>query len=113
MPVPRLLSLGAPLIFLALAGCIDDGAEEGRLPPTQTEAAEATCLAEGGEWISRGPARMFCERQTRDGGASCQTSSDCETVCLARSRTCAPVTPLLGCHQVLGRSGSVSTLCTE
>ena len=102
-----------PLCFVALTGCIEERTEEGTLPPTQTEAAEAACLADDGAWIVRGPGRMICERQTRDAGKSCQVSSDCETLCLARSRTCAPVTPLLGCNDVLGRDGAVSTLCVE
>ncbi len=106
------MRIRAIALVLLLSACVPEDQTE-RLDPTPAQAAEAACVADGGDWTTRGTARMFCERQTGDGGASCRFATDCEGLCLARSRTCSPVTPLLGCNEVLGANGAASTLCVE
>ena len=56
---------------------------------------------------------MTCIRTTRDAGKSCDSKTDCEGECLARSRTCSPIKPLFGCNPVLMDTGAEVTLCIE
>lgn len=77
-------------------------------------AAERLCVASGGTWGQGArPGAFTCFQRTGDGGRACAASTECEGLCLARSRTCAPVTPLLGCNDVLDSRGQASTLCIE
>lgn len=81
--------------------------------PPAVVALRRSCAREGGTLARRGDGLLTCQRQTRDGGRSCTASRQCEGECLARSGTCAPVTPLYGCHEVLLASGSRVTQCLE
>jgi hypothetical protein len=56
---------------------------------------------------------MSCIRQTRDGGKQCDSKTDCQGECLARSRTCAPIQPLFGCNAVLMDNGAEVSLCID
>lgn len=104
--------LAVSLAALSLAAC-----QEERLPeidPARFDAAREACLEDGGRWVARAETGgMICLRTPRDAGRACSSSADCETQCLARSRTCAPVDPLYGCHEVLGAGGAVSTVCLQ
>ena len=103
----------ALLAVLTLAGC-EEEEREATVDPSITDRAQAACLEEGGQWLPRGASGAnFCLRQTPDAGQACTTSSDCTSLCLARSRTCAPADPMFGCNDVIGRNGQVSTLCVE
>ncbi|MFN3954547.1 MAG: hypothetical protein ACK4LQ_08845 [Pararhodobacter sp.] len=82
------------------------------LPPALA-AQQRQCAAGGGQMSRRGDGLFVCVRQTRDGGQRCTRSGDCEGYCLARSGSCAPIAPLFGCHEVLGRDGARTTLCVE
>lgn len=87
--------------------------------PTANPVAEAQktpeqvkCEKSRGRWTPiGGGAGYICVRQTRDGGKSCDKEGDCQGQCLARSRTCAPIDPLLGCNEVLQSDGRRVTLC--
>ena len=89
-------------------------------PPSADRVAEpvdpatAACRARGGT-MSPGPAGIgqLCVMPTRDAGRPCTRAGDCTGYCLARSQTCAPVTPLLGCHEVLMADGRRMTQCIE
>lgn len=81
--------------------------------PALSPAAQA-CIKRGGKWVGTGSGGlMACVRITRDAGKSCRKEADCQGYCLARSRTCAPYTPLFGCNEVLGPSGERTTICLE
>ena len=83
------------------------------LPPALAAEARA-CAQSGGTLRPRGLAGLWsCVRATRDAGRACSSGSDCEGECLARSRTCAPLDPLFGCHEVLDRAGWTQTLCRQ
>lgn len=83
-------------------------------PPAPKSAMQLACEAKGGKWGKAGATTaMTCFKPTRDAGKSCRRESDCSTLCLARSRSCAPVTPLFGCHPVLQNDGREVTLCTD
>ncbi|MCR8723667.1 hypothetical protein [Frigidibacter sp. ROC022] len=106
------------LLVLALNGCEtkapeDDGLLGGPVPADAAAQKEA-CEKSGGRW-GRGGLGDFnvCYRNTRDGGKSCSAGSDCEGLCLARSRTCAPVIPLFGCQDILGDNGQPGTICID
>ena len=99
--------------LLALAGCNEDAAE---LPPAGEELVAqraAQCEAKGGRWGEGLKGTMTCFQKTRDANDPCETKNDCEGFCLARSRSCAPVTPLFGCNDVLGVGGAESTVCIQ
>jgi hypothetical protein len=93
--------------------------------PAQTEAAPAipaalksasqiACEKDDGTWARAGAGGgMACIRQTRDGGKQCDSKSDCQGECLARSRTCAPIRPMFGCNAVLMDNGAEVSLCID
>jgi hypothetical protein len=77
-------------------------------------AEEAACAARGGRWAQGGLSGAFvCFEQTRDAGRQCRRESDCESICLARSGTCAPIKPFFGCQDVLTDTGLRATLCVD
>lgn len=76
-------------------------------------AAQMACEKKRGEWRGNGKGGSLCYYRTRDGGKTCQKSTDCEGYCLARSRSCAPVRPLLGCVAVLTQNGVPAEICLE
>lgn len=84
-------------------------------PPAPALSPEAqACVKRGGRWVGTGSSGlMACVRVTRDAGKSCRRQSDCQGYCLARSGTCAPYTPLFGCHEVLGPAGERTTVCLD
>lgn len=71
------------------------------------------CERSGGQLQSRGAGLFVCARTTRDAGRRCSANAQCEGMCLARSETCAPFTPLFGCHEVLLAPGSRVTQCLD
>ena len=88
---------------LALAACQEDGPA-----PSETQSAFPDLLR---------LQREACEKDRGRWGLAanktCKVGSDCQGLCLARSRTCSPIEPFYGCHQVLSDSGVPQTLCIE
>ena len=77
-------------------------------------APQLACEAGGGIWSEAGKKGVkTCVQRTRDAGKSCKREGDCEGYCLARSRSCAPVTPLFGCNDILQADGGQVTLCID
>ena len=88
-------------------------AEPEPAPPPQT-AEELACAATGGVLSAAGDSgAKACVKRTRDSGKSCTRESQCEGYCLARSGTCAPITPMFGCNDILQDDGRQVTLCIE
>ena len=116
MSVLRRISAAA-VFLIALAACQEDGPNPSNNQnafPDLLQMQREACEKDGGSWgVAATKASFVCYRPTRDANQSCRAASDCEGVCLARSRTCAPVKPFLGCHQVLSNTGVVQTLCLE
>jgi hypothetical protein len=82
-------------------------------PALLTPAALA-CQKKGGRYVKTGSGSLrACVRVTGDGGKTCRRETDCEGACLARSGTCAPVTPLFGCNDILQADGRRVTLCLD
>ena len=112
-------SIAALLIcFVALAGCKLTGGASRPAAPEGTaayiEQQRARCAARGGSFgASPGRATQVCFITPKDAGKACSKASDCEGQCLARSRTCAPVSPLFGCNEVLLDGGLTATACLD
>ena len=106
---------------LAVAAAGQSIAEEApALAPVATKPevakikAQITCEKRGGHWGNAGKSRLkTCIKRTKDAGKQCRKQGDCDSVCLARSGTCAPVKPLFGCNEVLQKDGSRVTLCID
>lgn len=83
-------------------------------PVTPKSEKQLACEKKKGRWskIGKGEARA-CIFQTRDSGKRCERESQCESVCLARSGTCAPFKPLFGCNEILQDNGARVTLCLD
>ena len=103
------------IFVLVLSGCQEDGPRASQTlstVPDLVAAERALCERTGGRWGARAGGNVFtCYRETRDANQLCSSASDCESVCLARSRTCAPITPFLGCHEILTIGGQPATEC--
>lgn len=80
--------------------------------PEPKTPAQIACEKRKGVWSKAGAnGANYCQTLTRDGGKSCTRSTQCEGYCLAKSNTCAPATPLLGCHDILTEDGKFLTQC--
>lgn len=81
--------------------------------PIPKSDAQIACEKRGGNWArtSEDAITHACVTPTRDGGKRCDSKSDCDGECLARSRSCAPAKPLFGCNAVLTDGGAEVTLC--
>ena len=83
-------------------------------PPVGKSKEQTICEKRGNTWGTAGKSGgKTCIKRTRDAGKQCTKKSSCDGVCLARSGTCAPVTPLFGCNDILQNDGSRVTLCVD
>lgn len=83
-------------------------------PPPPASPEEARCLKSGGTWATAGASgAKACVTVTRDAGKACTRQSQCQGYCLARSRSCAPITPMFGCNEILQNDGREVTLCLD
>jgi hypothetical protein len=96
------------------AAAPEAAAEASVAPEIKKSRDQVQCEKRGGRWtkFGKGDART-CVKTTRDGGKSCTKKADCQSECLARSMTCAPFDPLLGCNDVLQSDGRAVTLCLD
>ncbi len=108
---------GGLLIVAAVAACKPpgSGAGGGALPAVgqdRLDEVHAECIRSGGSFMPSGGA-FVCMSVPADAGNRCEKASDCESACLARSGTCAPVKPLLGCEAVLTENGMAVRQCVQ
>ena len=82
-------------------------------PPEPLKSpSQIACEKTGGRFAKAGNSTTFvCARETRVGGKSCRRETDCEGLCLARSRSCSPITPVLGCQESPTQDGLRVTEC--
>ena len=109
--------LAAAFLLIALASCDDDSADaaasESIFPDAFAQQRE-DCEADNGRWDTIANSGFFtCYRTLSDGNQTCRVASDCQGSCLARSRTCTPVEPLFGCHEILTDDGLRQTVCRQ
>jgi hypothetical protein len=102
------------------AGMVADNAEPAptpdmtEVPVTPKSERQLACEKKKGRWakVGKGEARA-CVFQTKDSGKRCERESQCDSVCLARSGTCAPFKPMYGCNEILQDNGARVTLCLD
>ena len=75
-------------------------------------AARAKCVTGGGNF-TKASGGFICVNRTQDANKSCTSSNQCQGACLARSGTCSPVTPLVGCHDIITDNGGMATVCID
>lgn len=103
------------LIVLALAACKPGEKAPEPLPPVgaaRVALEKAACVKRGGDWAG-GAGAQFCLERLNDAGKACRTGADCAGACLARSMTCAPVRPLLGCNEIITSAGLRVSECVN
>lgn len=83
-------------------------------PVTPKSEQQLACEKKKGRWarVGKGEGRA-CVFQTKDAGKRCERESQCDSLCLARSGTCAPFKPMYGCNEILQDNGMRVTLCLE
>ncbi len=84
------------------------------IPVTPKSEQQLACEKKKGRWarVGKGEGRA-CVYQTKDSGKRCERESQCDSVCLARSGTCAPFKPMYGCNEILQDNGARVTLCLD
>lgn len=112
--VLRSLALVAALALLS--ACQEDGprasTSEEAARPDLLEEERIACLRDGGRFgPAAGKGAFVCYRDLPDAYQTCSSADDCSGLCLARSRTCSPVEPFYGCHEVLLKGGQPATQC--
>ncbi|MAC77795.1 MAG: hypothetical protein CML66_07000 [Rhodobacteraceae bacterium] len=75
-------------------------------------AFQAACAAKGGT-VAIGLAGPACAMPQPDAGKACSSSADCAGVCLADTRTCSPVTPYFGCHELYEEGQPNVAICID
>ncbi|RPE70983.1 hypothetical protein EDD53_0096 [Pacificibacter maritimus] len=121
VPVRSLSRVCALGLMVTLMGCMPDNEASAPLgyglagyDPNAEVRAEESCLARGGTYGTGGAAGLkVCYETPKDAGKSCSKSTDCESQCLARSKSCAPLKPVFGCSSILDSLGREVTLCTD
>ena len=83
------------------------------VPEVKKSAAQIACEKKKGVWAKVGAGAHGCVTYTRDGGKACDRAQQCDSACLARSGTCAPYKPLVGCNDILDDQGRRMTQCLE
>lgn len=82
--------------------------------PKPVSPEQAICEKAGGQWAEMPTSTgRICLRRTKDAGKVCHGKRDCQGECLARSGTCSPITPLVGCNDILQADGTEVTLCLQ
>ena len=103
----------APPAEAAPAPVAEETAAEAPPPPPKSEA-QLACEKKKGSWVTFGKGTLrTCIFSTKDAGKSCTRSSQCDGQCLARSGTCSPLKPLMGCNEILQDNGARVTECIE
>lgn len=106
-------SVALALAFgLVCAGAALAGTQ--RISPTSgiDPEMQAECEAQGGQVVV-GMAGPTCGLPQPDAGKACTSSEDCEGFCLAESRSCSPITPFFGCHELYEGGGDSVTICID
>lgn len=70
-----------------------------------------TCEENGGTLVN-GLVGPICTMPEPDAGAACRDSSECSGVCLADTRTCSPLRPMVGCFSYLDQ-GETFEICVD
>jgi hypothetical protein len=111
-PKPRPAGLGGEAAVAAAA--VEPQASTPAEDAAPKSPEQMLCEKAKGQWASAGDTgAYYCASTTRDGGKLCTRKTQCEGQCLARSGTCAPITPLYGCNDIFEKDGRQVTLCID
>lgn len=113
MPKGRLL---IPVLCLLLGACVTLPGAAPKLPPVGAASVaqdKASCQRSGGEFAGTPGKAMLCFHTPPDAGRQCNKDTDCTAGCLAKSHTCAPISPLIGCQDLLDDEGRTVTQCVN
>ena len=81
--------------------------------PPENTAERLACTKKKGI-LTKTPAGFYlCVQNTGQGQKACTSSNQCDGVCLARSGTCSPFNPLIGCNEIITSGGGMATLCID
>ena len=110
---PRRVAVFSTALTL-LAACQTES-DPTKGPHTGYDAKEeAACVADCGMYRLAGAFMQYlCIKPTPDAGQSCRKESDCNSFCLAETKTCAPVTPMFGCQLILLEDGTEAEICVD
>ncbi|WP_166416662.1 hypothetical protein [Cochlodiniinecator piscidefendens] len=103
--------------LVLLTGCqaeepnVSDASADGIHKLTAEEIA--ACDRALGEVVISGFGLQTCLVPTIDAGEACTSEHSCESLCLAETRQCAPVTPYFGCHDILIDGDETATICID
>lgn len=92
------------------------GEPEAAVAPERPDAnaiVRAQCLAKNGNFSRTKAGAFVCVTRTGDSGKVCSAAGQCEGACLARSGTCSPVVPLIGCNDIVTNNGNMATVCID
>ena len=88
--------------------------EAATVPVVEKSPAQLICEKRGNIWAQAGNSGAHaCVTRLKDGGKRCTSGKQCQGDCLARSNTCAPISPLFGCNEILQDNGARVTLCLD
>ena len=81
-------------------------------PVVPPSPQQVLCEKSGGQWATAGETGAnLCVKRMKDAGKRCSQKGDCKGQCLARSQTCSPIDPMIGCNDILEGDGRRVTLC--
>ncbi len=84
------------------------------VPVALKSEKQLACEKKKGRWAKVGSGDVrACVYLTKDSGKRCERESQCDSVCLARSGTCAPFKPMYGCNEILQDNGARVTQCLD
>ena len=110
-PAPRPNALGSAQTQTAPAASAPAATPA---PAPIVSPEQALCEKSRGQWSASGSSTgHVCVHTTRDSGKACHRKGDCQGECLAQSGTCSPITPLMGCNDILQADGTEVTLCLQ
>jgi hypothetical protein len=106
-------SVFAAVVFVGLAGCVEETAPApANHSGILSQAAAQDCTAKGGSVVT-GLAGQTCAMPTPDAGKSCKRASDCTGLCMADTMSCSKLTPQFGCFQIVMDDGEKIGLCVD
>lgn len=89
-----------------------EAAKPDAAPAVPLSPQQVLCEKSGGQWAAAGDSgASLCVRRTKDAGKRCSRKTDCQGQCLARSESCSPIDPMIGCNDVFEKDGRMVTLC--
>ena len=108
----KLIGSTVLVLIAALNGCPSNAPDDDVGDTLSLQRDIELCGRSGGIWTRLSQTGLFtCVEQTGEGQKACTTGRDCDGECLAKSKTCSPFKPLVGCNEVISDGGLPQTVC--